>query len=145
MPMVDLEAIFERLSGFPIRSFEEGELVLPEGSTKHRLLFLIEDATPPRTAGTSPGSGSGRSNRPIADVAGLNQKGIYLDAYRLMSYHSPRREAGPKVRGITGHDHTGRRRSLGPSRPGSEASAALSWTDTPVGKAAQRCFGARRK
>jgi CRP-like cAMP-binding protein len=44
MPVVDLEAVFERLSGFPIRSFEEGELVLAEGSTTGRLLFLIQGA-----------------------------------------------------------------------------------------------------
>ena len=44
MPMVDLEAVFERLSGFPIRSFEEGELVLAEGSSTGRLLLLVQGA-----------------------------------------------------------------------------------------------------
>jgi len=44
MPMVDLEAVFERLSGFPIRAFEAGELVLAEGSTTGRMLFLIQGA-----------------------------------------------------------------------------------------------------
>jgi CRP-like cAMP-binding protein len=44
MPMVDLEAVFERLSAFPILVFEQGDLVLAEGSTTGRLLFLIQGA-----------------------------------------------------------------------------------------------------
>jgi CRP/FNR family transcriptional regulator, cyclic AMP receptor protein len=42
MPMVDLEAVFERLSAFPILVFEQGDMVLAEGSTTGRLLFLIQ-------------------------------------------------------------------------------------------------------
>lgn len=42
MPMVELEAVFDRLSGFPIRTFEEGDIVLADGSTTGRLLFLIQ-------------------------------------------------------------------------------------------------------
>jgi CRP/FNR family transcriptional regulator, cyclic AMP receptor protein len=44
MPMVDLEAVFERLSAFPILVFEPGDVVLAEGSTTGRLLFLIQGA-----------------------------------------------------------------------------------------------------
>jgi CRP-like cAMP-binding protein len=44
MPMVDLEAVFERLSAFPILVFEHGDVVLAEGSTTGRLLFLIQGA-----------------------------------------------------------------------------------------------------
>ena len=44
MPMVDLEAVFERLSAFPILVFEQGDVVLSEGSTTGRLLFLIQGA-----------------------------------------------------------------------------------------------------
>jgi CRP/FNR family cyclic AMP-dependent transcriptional regulator len=44
MPMVDLESVFERLSGFPIRIFEEGELVLPQGGRTGQLLFLLQGA-----------------------------------------------------------------------------------------------------
>jgi CRP/FNR family transcriptional regulator, cyclic AMP receptor protein len=42
--MVDLESVFERLSGFPIRIFEEGELVLPQGGRTGQLLFLLQGA-----------------------------------------------------------------------------------------------------
>jgi CRP/FNR family transcriptional regulator, cyclic AMP receptor protein len=42
MPLVELEAVFDRLSGFPIRTFEEGKLVIAEGSSTGRLLFLIQ-------------------------------------------------------------------------------------------------------
>ncbi|HEX2479804.1 MAG TPA: cyclic nucleotide-binding domain-containing protein [Geminicoccaceae bacterium] len=44
MPMVDLEAVFERLSAFPILVFEPRDVVLAEGSTTGRLLFLIQGA-----------------------------------------------------------------------------------------------------
>jgi CRP-like cAMP-binding protein len=44
MSMVDLESVFERLSGFPIRIFEEGELVLPQGGRTGQLLFLLQGA-----------------------------------------------------------------------------------------------------
>jgi CRP-like cAMP-binding protein len=44
MPRVDLESVFEILRGFPIRTFEKGELVLAEGSTTGWLLFLIQGA-----------------------------------------------------------------------------------------------------
>ena len=39
MSMVDLEWLFERLSGLPIRTFEAGEVVLAEGTKTGRLLF----------------------------------------------------------------------------------------------------------
>ena len=42
MPLVEVEAVFDRLSGFPTRTFEEGELVIAEGSRTGRLLFLIQ-------------------------------------------------------------------------------------------------------
>jgi 3-hydroxybutyryl-CoA dehydrogenase len=44
MPIVDLNMVFERLSGFPIRTFEEGDVVLCEGSRTGRLLFLVQGA-----------------------------------------------------------------------------------------------------
>ena len=42
--MVDLEAVFARLSGSPIRTFDEGELLLAEGSWTGQLLFLLQGA-----------------------------------------------------------------------------------------------------
>ena len=44
MPMVDLEWVFERLSTFPIRTFERRELVLAKDTKTGRLLFLIQGA-----------------------------------------------------------------------------------------------------
>ena len=44
MPMVDLESVFERLSGFPILTFDEGEILLAEGSWTGQLLFLLQGA-----------------------------------------------------------------------------------------------------
>jgi CRP/FNR family cyclic AMP-dependent transcriptional regulator len=44
MPMVDLESVFDRLSASPIRTFENGELVLAEGTKTGHLLFLIQGA-----------------------------------------------------------------------------------------------------
>ena len=40
--MVDLETVFERLSGVPIRIFQEGEAVLTEGTRTERLYFLLQ-------------------------------------------------------------------------------------------------------
>jgi CRP-like cAMP-binding protein len=42
MTIVDLEAVFERLASFPILTFEKGDIVLADGSTTGRLLFLIQ-------------------------------------------------------------------------------------------------------
>lgn len=42
--VVDVESVFERLSGFPIRTFSEGELLLAEGSWTGQLLFLLQGA-----------------------------------------------------------------------------------------------------
>jgi CRP-like cAMP-binding protein len=44
MPMVDLESVFDRLSGSPIRIFREGERVLAEGDRTGQLLFLVQGA-----------------------------------------------------------------------------------------------------
>jgi CRP/FNR family cyclic AMP-dependent transcriptional regulator len=44
MSMVDLEAVFERLSGYPIRTFDKGEILLAEGSRTGQLLFLLQGA-----------------------------------------------------------------------------------------------------
>jgi CRP/FNR family cyclic AMP-dependent transcriptional regulator len=44
MSIVDLEFVFERLSSLPIRTFEEGELVLAEGTKTGKLFFLIQGA-----------------------------------------------------------------------------------------------------
>ena len=55
MPLVELETVFDRLSGFPIRTFEEGKLVIAEGSSTGRLLFLIQgEVEVSKTVGTSP-------------------------------------------------------------------------------------------
>ena len=44
MPMVDLESVFDRLSGSPIRTFREGERVLVQGGRTGQLLFLLRGA-----------------------------------------------------------------------------------------------------
>ena len=44
MPTVDLESVFDRLSGLPIRTFGEGECVLPQGGRTGQLLFLLQGA-----------------------------------------------------------------------------------------------------
>ena len=41
MAMVDLKPVLERLAGFPMLTFEAGDVVLSEGSVTGRLLFLI--------------------------------------------------------------------------------------------------------
>ena len=41
MPIVELKPVLERLSGFPMLTFEAGDVVLSEGSVSGRLLFLI--------------------------------------------------------------------------------------------------------
>jgi CRP/FNR family cyclic AMP-dependent transcriptional regulator len=41
MAIVELTPVLERLSGFPILTFEPGDVVLSEGSVTGRLLFLI--------------------------------------------------------------------------------------------------------
>ena len=41
MPIVELRPVLERLAGHPILTFEGGDVVLFEGSTTGRLLFLI--------------------------------------------------------------------------------------------------------
>ena len=42
--VVDVESVFERLSGFPIRTFNRGELLLADGSWTGQLLFLLQGA-----------------------------------------------------------------------------------------------------
>jgi CRP/FNR family cyclic AMP-dependent transcriptional regulator len=42
MPMVDLESVFERLSGFSIQVFDEGDVLLAQGTLTGRLLFLLQ-------------------------------------------------------------------------------------------------------
>jgi CRP-like cAMP-binding protein len=44
MPIVDLEMVFERLAALPILTFEKDEIVLADGSTTGRLLFLVQGA-----------------------------------------------------------------------------------------------------
>jgi 3-hydroxyacyl-CoA dehydrogenase, C-terminal domain/Cyclic nucleotide-binding domain len=44
MPVVDLEIVFERLSSLPILTFDKGDVVLADGSTSGRLLFLVQGA-----------------------------------------------------------------------------------------------------
>jgi CRP-like cAMP-binding protein len=89
MAMVDLEAVFERLSGFPIRSFEKGELVLAEGSTTGRLLFLIQGAVDVTKNGwhiariAKPGAVFGdmaalRDQPHSADVVAVQRSGFFV-------------------------------------------------------------------
>jgi CRP-like cAMP-binding protein len=40
MLIVEPSQVLEKVSGFPLRSFERGDVVLSEGSDTHRLLFL---------------------------------------------------------------------------------------------------------
>ena len=42
MSMVDLESVFERLSRFPIETYDEGELLLADGTSTGQLLFLLQ-------------------------------------------------------------------------------------------------------
>lgn len=44
MSVVDLETVFDRLSAFPVHTFDQGDIVLADGSTTGRLLFLIQGA-----------------------------------------------------------------------------------------------------
>jgi len=44
MPIMATHELFEKLAKFPIRVFEEGDVVLSEGSTTGRLLFLKSGA-----------------------------------------------------------------------------------------------------
>lgn len=44
MAIVDLNPIFEKLSTLPILAFEDGDIVLAEGSKTGRLLFMIQGA-----------------------------------------------------------------------------------------------------
>ena len=40
MLIVEPSQVLEKVSGFPLRAFERGDIVLSEGSDTHRLLFL---------------------------------------------------------------------------------------------------------
>jgi CRP/FNR family cyclic AMP-dependent transcriptional regulator len=40
MLIVEPSQVLEKVSGFPLRAFERGDIVLSEGSATHRLLFL---------------------------------------------------------------------------------------------------------
>jgi len=44
MAIVELKPVLERLAGFPMLTFEAGDVVLSEGSRTGRLLFLIHGA-----------------------------------------------------------------------------------------------------
>jgi CRP/FNR family cyclic AMP-dependent transcriptional regulator len=44
MLIVEPEQVLEKVSGFPLRAFERGDVVLSEGSDTHRLLFLNRGA-----------------------------------------------------------------------------------------------------
>ena len=40
MLIVEPSQVLDKLSGFPLRAFERGDIVLSAGSDTHRLLFL---------------------------------------------------------------------------------------------------------
>jgi signal-transduction protein with cAMP-binding, CBS, and nucleotidyltransferase domain len=44
MLIVEPSQVLEKVSGFPLRAFERGDVVLSEGSATHRLLFLKRGA-----------------------------------------------------------------------------------------------------
>ena len=44
MLIVEPSQVLEKVSGFPLRAFERGDVVLSEGSDTHRLLFLNRGA-----------------------------------------------------------------------------------------------------
>ena len=44
MLIVEPAQVLEKLSGFPLRAFERGDVILSEGSDTHRLLFLNRGA-----------------------------------------------------------------------------------------------------
>jgi CRP-like cAMP-binding protein len=44
MLIVEPSLVLEKVSGFPLRAFERGDIVLSEGSETHRLLFLNRGA-----------------------------------------------------------------------------------------------------
>jgi CRP-like cAMP-binding protein len=44
MLIVEPAQVLEKVSGFPLRAFERGDIVLSEGSDTHRLLFLNRGA-----------------------------------------------------------------------------------------------------
>jgi CRP-like cAMP-binding protein len=44
MLIVEPNQVLEKVSGFPLRAFERGDIVLSEGSDTHRLLFLSRGA-----------------------------------------------------------------------------------------------------
>ena len=44
MLIVEPAQVLEKLSGFPLRAFERGDIILSEGSVTHRLLFLNRGA-----------------------------------------------------------------------------------------------------
>jgi CRP/FNR family transcriptional regulator, cyclic AMP receptor protein len=44
MLIVEPSQVLEKVSGFPLRAFERGDIVLSEGSDTHRLLFLNRGA-----------------------------------------------------------------------------------------------------
>ena len=44
MLIVEPRLVLEKVSGFPLRAFERGDIVLSEGSETHRLLFLNRGA-----------------------------------------------------------------------------------------------------
>jgi CRP-like cAMP-binding protein len=44
MLIVEPSQVLEKVSGFPLRAFERGDIVLSEGSATHRMLFLNRGA-----------------------------------------------------------------------------------------------------
>jgi len=89
MPMVDLESVFDRLSGSPIQIFREGECVLAQGDRTGRLLFLLQGAVDVVKDGwhiaciTKPGAVFGdmallRGAPHSADVVAVAQSSLYV-------------------------------------------------------------------
>jgi CRP-like cAMP-binding protein len=89
MSMVDLESVFDRLSGFPIVTFAEDESVLSQGGRTGQLLFLLQGAVDVVKDGwhiaciTKPGAVLGdmallRDQPHSADVVAVRQSSLYV-------------------------------------------------------------------
>jgi len=89
MPMVDLESVFDRLSGCPIVTFAEDECVLAQGESTGQLLFLLQGAVDVVKDSwhiariTKPGAVFGdmallRDQPHSADVVAVQQSSLYV-------------------------------------------------------------------
>ena len=89
MLIVEPSQVLEKVSGFPLRAFERGDIVLSEGSDTHRLLFLNRGAVDvvkdevQLTRVTEPGAVFGDMSVPLgqphsADVLASEPSSFYI-------------------------------------------------------------------